>query len=73
MPSFLLLRRYTDEDLKSLNPFPLVFARVSPDNKLKIVQALRGMGEVVAMTGMVLFFIIIIFFLKPKILTLCFR
>ncbi|KAI9139413.1 hypothetical protein BKA69DRAFT_1086161 [Paraphysoderma sedebokerense] len=41
----------SEEQISELRPFPNVFARVSPDNKLKIVQALQKKGNSVAMTG----------------------
>ncbi|HEX7973957.1 MAG TPA: cation-translocating P-type ATPase, partial [Anaerolineales bacterium] len=40
-----------DGELKREVEFSDVFARVSPEHKLRIVEALRSNGEVVAMTG----------------------
>lgn len=41
----------TEEQLTRLSPFPRIFARVSPENKLMLINALRKMKYVVAMTG----------------------
>ena len=45
------LDRLTDEQLKQQVEYTDVFARVSPEHKMRIVDALRDDGEVVAMTG----------------------
>lgn len=45
------LERMSIAELKALVGETSVFARVSPEHKLKIVQALQENGEVVAMTG----------------------
>jgi Ca2+-transporting ATPase len=45
------LDKMTDEQLTQQVEYTDVFARVSPEHKLRIVEALREDGEVVAMTG----------------------
>jgi Ca2+-transporting ATPase len=45
------LDRLTDDELKDRIASTTIFARVVPEQKLRIVNALRANGEVVAMTG----------------------
>lgn len=45
------LRKMSDGELESVIPKVSIFARVVPEQKLRIVQALKKSGEVVAMTG----------------------
>lgn len=45
------LNRMSDEELQRHVKMTDVFARVSPEHKMRIVDALRAQGEVVAMTG----------------------
>lgn len=45
------LEKLSDEELERRIPRTLLFARVTPGQKLKIVKILQELGEVVAMTG----------------------
>jgi cation-transporting ATPase F len=45
------LQKLSDEELKQVTQKVSVFARVSPDQKLRLVKALQASGNVVAMTG----------------------
>jgi len=45
------LEQATDEELRRIVQSHDIFARTSPEHKLRIVQALQANGEVVAMTG----------------------
>jgi P-type Ca2+ transporter type 2C len=45
------LDRLTDAEFEAAVREVSVFARVSPEHKLRIVQSLQGQGQVVAMTG----------------------
>ncbi|MHA2021506.1 MAG: cation-translocating P-type ATPase, partial [Candidatus Thorarchaeota archaeon] len=46
-----MIEQMSEEDLKNVVPNVDVYARVSPDHKLQIVNALKSHNEVVAMTG----------------------
>lgn len=47
----LELEKVSDEDLPAVAESTEVFARVAPEQKLRLVQALQSRGHVVAMTG----------------------
>jgi Ca2+-transporting ATPase len=46
-----ILQRLSDAELRQQVRTATVFARIMPDQKLRIVQALKSNGEIVAMTG----------------------
>ncbi|KAB2902270.1 MAG: cation-translocating P-type ATPase [Anaerolineae bacterium] len=46
-----MLDEMSDDDLKSIVEEVSIYARVTPEHKLRIVHALQGNGHVVAMTG----------------------
>ena len=46
-----MLEKMSDEELEDIVERVAVFARVSPEHKLRIVKALKKKGHVVAMTG----------------------
>lgn len=45
------LEQLSDEELKRLIPQVNIFARIIPEQKLRIIRALQSNGEIVAMTG----------------------
>jgi Ca2+-transporting ATPase len=45
------LEQISDEDLRVVAEYTAVFARVAPEQKLRLVRALQSRGHVVAMTG----------------------
>lgn len=45
------VERLSDDELKHLAPRVTVYARVSPEHKLRIVKALQAHGHIVAVTG----------------------
>ncbi len=45
------LNRLSDEELRELVPQVSVYARVSPEHKIRIVRAWQDLGHLVAMTG----------------------
>lgn len=47
----LELKKMSDEDLKEALTGEIVFARVAPEQKYRVVTALQELGEVVAVTG----------------------
>ncbi len=45
------LDNISDEELKELVKHKRVYARVSPEHKVRIISALKANGEIAAMTG----------------------
>lgn len=45
------IRRFTDDELITILPKIKIFVRVTPEDKLRIGNLFRSMGEIVAMTG----------------------